>query len=148
MRAELRRLLQSADDAVDAERPAGFAYDAALEEVRRLAPTIEAIVGQPLVIDEHVQDASFFTDLALQHAHGRFINTSLAVRFSSFGRLFSVWSVCESDEALAPDVIARVVEVGRAAGFVYVDANELSEPYDGVHPHVRGTWWIRFFDYL
>lgn len=145
-----RQLLLDADDPVASECPEGFDWTTAMARVGALVPALEATVGRPLTIDNNVQDASFFTDVACHRevSHpgmGRVLEWVIAVRFSCFGNLFTV--VCAAD--VAPSVVDRVIAVVSGAGFVHVPASELSEPYTGPHPSFRTTtWWIRFFDYL
>lgn len=145
-----RQLLLDADDPVAYEMPAGFDWQRAMTRVRALVPILEAIVGRPLTLDEHVQDASFFTDVACHReathpGMGRVFEVIIAVRFSSFGDLFTVTFAAD----VAADVVSRVIDAVSDAGFVHVPADELAEPYTGRHPSFAATsWWIRFFDYL
>jgi hypothetical protein len=145
-----RQRLLDADDPVAHEFPEGFDWTAAMARVGALVPALEAVVGRPLTIDNHVQDASFFTDVACHRevSHpgmGRVVEWVFAVRFSCFGDLFTVISAAD----VAPSMVEQVIAVVSGAGFVHVPAAELSEPYTGSHPSfLETTWWIRFFDYL
>ncbi len=121
-----------------------------------MIPGLEGITGQTLEIDDNVQDASFFTDLFIRDkeavAEGslRILrNTVLAIRFSSFGRLFTVWSACRDERQLAPNLTDQVIQFVASKGNTYVDGDSLEETYSGANPHLQGvTWGIRFFNYL
>lgn len=150
MKEETLTKLHSADNQTEWESPFGFNWDEAISRVRRLKPEIEQLVGRPFEIDENVQDASFFTDLSLHtpSAKPNFIDTVLAVRFSAFGNLFTVWSACSSEQ-LPPSVVEQVIKTTENHGFIYVNADELNEPYTGQHEGFKTmSWWIRFFDYI
>jgi len=149
MNTQMLQLLQSADDAVNCYSPPDFHWQQAIERVRQLKPQIEQAAGRPFEIDEHVQDASFFTDLALlvPADEPRVIATVLAIRFSAFGDLFTTWTW--GAEQLPTPIVQEVITIVQGAGFHYVDAESLAEKYSGANPvFAGGTWWWRFFDYV
>jgi hypothetical protein len=156
MDADTLRLLEAADDPGACESPEGFDWAAEMAKVRALQPILEHVAGRKLSLDTNVQDASFFTSLdtydPVRTPGGTLLNvTWLGIRFSSFGRLFSIRSVADASGQIAPvpDAIMRnVIDTVIRAGYVYVAADALDAPYTGKNPHIRGTWWIRFFDYL
>lgn len=149
MRPETMRILREADDPVDVEGESREGGEEAWRNVRALVPALEAILGKRLELDENVQDASFMTDIALREETApRVWDALVAVRFSNFGRLYTVWTSYPSWR-IAPETVERIIGAVRAAGFVYVEAEELQEPYTGRNPALEGsTWWIRFFDYV
>ncbi|MGZ3236381.1 MAG: hypothetical protein ACXWIN_00220 [Burkholderiaceae bacterium] len=68
------------------------------------------------------------------------------VRFSNFGNLATF--TCED---LLPENARRVIVNSLSQnGFVFVDSEEIDEPYDGVMAPNESisTWWIRYFDWL
>ena len=68
------------------------------------------------------------------------------LRFSNFGSLATF-----TLEELLPDNARRIIVESLSRNrFVFVDAEELDEPYDGVmSPNESvSTWWIRYFDWL
>jgi hypothetical protein len=68
----------------------------------------------------------------------------LAVRFSSFGNLFTVWS----NTTLPKLTIESVVSLLESSGFLYVLPECLDEPYTGQNAVFLGQpWRVRFFDY-
>jgi len=147
MKPETLRLLEEADDPVGTEFPKDGGGEDLWRRIQGLVAPLERIVGRPLRLDEGVQDASFATDIALVEEEPKGVYAPvLAVRFSNFGRLFTVWSSSGTPD---PDLCRRIVETVRAEGFVYIEEAELSEPYTRRNPHLKDTtWWIRFFDYL
>jgi len=140
----------AADDPAACEQPIGFDRDVAMEELRSLHPELAAILGEPLELDEQVQDASFFAELAfcIPGSQPRALDTVLAVRFSAFGRLFTIWSHCPT-QPIEAEQLAQIINTVESRGFRYVDTASLDEPYHGRNPLFGGsTWWYRFFDYL
>lgn len=149
MHASTRALLCGADHPVATECPPGFDRPALLARVIRLQPALERLAGRPFVLDASVEDAGFFADLSNQQAGEgrRCIETVLALRFSNFGQLFTVWSV--APEPLPVPLVAVLVEAAGAAGFHYVCADDLDEAYTGTHRLFRhASWWERYFDYF
>ena len=150
----LLSLLLEADDPNDTEYPSGFNWEGEVNRVRALRAIVEGIVGRRFEIDDNVQDASFFADLGLYEEHknsrGSVVRQAvLAVRFSCFGNLFTVWSTCHDSVKLSQEVIDAVIKAVSDRGYTYVPAEELDSEYNGTNPHLRGSsWWIRFFDYL
>ena len=153
------RVLLGADDVDRCESPRGFRWETEMAKVRALGPVLERIAGRKFEVDENVQDASFFTDLGTYDTRARPQGGTLrfavlTVRFSSFGRLFTVWSVDDDAEAvrgpkLPPEIVRAVIDAVGQQGYVYVDAEALHADYTGANPHLQGgSWWIRFFDYL
>lgn len=111
----------------------------------------DRIAGSTFELDHHVEDATFFADLRIKRpGPPGFIVNVIAVRFSSFGSLFTTFSNYASSqpERLPEGVEAELVQTVSEAGFVYVSEGALETPYTGTHPHFVGsTWWDRFFDY-
>ncbi|MBL4637357.1 MAG: hypothetical protein JKY56_26110 [Kofleriaceae bacterium] len=145
-----RQLLIASDHATACEAPPGFNWKESMRRVRVLVPRLEQLVGQSLSTDENVQDASFFTDVACyrEASHpgiGKVLVPIIAIRFSAFGNLFTVTKADDFDD----DAFTSAREMTSKAGYLYVPADQLDEPYTGANPHLANTtWWTRFFDYL
>ena len=145
----LQRLLAS-DHPSACEAPPGFDHQGAVCRVKALVPALERIVGRELAVDENVQDASYFTDVACYRASvakgvGRIQVPIIRIVFSSFGDLFTVVFAEDLDQATVDQAVAAVTD----AGFTFVPADELEEPYTGSNPHLTGmSWFTRFFCYL
>jgi hypothetical protein len=79
------------------ETPAGFNYYEAIGEVLCKKAAIENILGDRLSLDTNVQDASFFTELAMLDSRyydpvkGGAIVQLIAIRFSAFDRMVTVF---------------------------------------------------------
>ncbi len=159
MDKETHTILVNADRLGEWEWPSDAVGDP-WEEIGLLLPELEFLTGHKLDVDRNVQDASFLTDIGLLNSryYERETGTGVlyylfAFRFSNFGRLFTLhggeWEECcrefHLDEAL---------ELIRSRGFVYVKADDLDSPYDGINGAENPicgsplTWWIRYFDYI
>jgi hypothetical protein len=150
MEQSVRELLDAADDPTHVEDDPRIDWLAIHTRVAALRPELERIAGRAFVLDDRVQDATFFADLSIQRPGTRpnWIDTVFALRFSNFGWLFTTWSHCEA-ERLPDELAAELVAAVSRAGFRYVPASALDAPYTGRHPGFSGSsWWIRFFDYV
>jgi len=137
-------------DATGWERPEGFDYGSEMLAVSRIKPEIEAIIGHPMQQDTCVQDASHFTDLVWADksccAPGE--TAYIAIRFSAFGRMVTVYSGNDGGEGLTR-VEAPVVALLTAHGYRYIPKTLLDEEYPGAEDWMQGwTWFTRFFYYL
>jgi hypothetical protein len=155
MDVALLRTLREADDPVHWECPPDFPWKSALAQVAELQPRLEEVVGQALVLDTNVQDASHFTELSWQTVPRpvpgigkRVILTYIAIRFSAFGRLATLWGNVP-EAPLDAELCGRIARVLVNAGYVVVPADALDEPYDGTNQFASQirTWWLRYFDY-
>jgi hypothetical protein len=145
--------LHAADDRVHWDCAPILPWKQEIARVKELKPQLERASGHAFELEDNVQDASFFADLA---AHtkarpglgGQIVGTELAIRFSGFGRLVTIFST-ESDESPLPQA-ASLVGILEAAGYLYVPCEVLEEEYSGNladrFPQIT-TWWLRFFDY-
>jgi hypothetical protein len=148
------KLLESVDDPQACEHPSQFDWHGSMSRVRALKSRLESITGHTFIMDENVQDASFFTDLAILSGEryfsgiGTAVGSRIVIRFSCFGNLFTVYSTLE-DEKLEESIVQDIIAEVQRHGFVYIEADGLEEKYTGVNPHLKGqSWWTRYFDYL
>jgi hypothetical protein len=148
------KLLESVDDPQACEHPSQFDWHESMSRVRALKSRLESIAGHTFIMDDNVQDASFFTDLAILGGEryvsgiGTVVGSRIIIRFSCFGNLFTVYSTSE-DEKLEESIVEKIIAEAQRHGFVYIEADGLEERYTGVNPHLKGqSWWIRYFDYL
>jgi hypothetical protein len=142
------KLLQAADDATNVEFPPMFDWAGLRSQLLDLQPHLERIASRGFTLNDKVQDASFFGDLAIVKAGEKpnWFEYVFALRFSNFGRLFTTCN--SSSEKLSPDIAARLIEAAATARFVYVEPEALDEAYAGANQVFTGaTWWARFFDY-
>jgi hypothetical protein len=140
--------LIAADDPVHFECPPGFDRAAELARVAAVREPLERLTGYRLEQEMEIEGASFFTDLAARDplpqrrpGLGPIVETFLNVRFSAFGRFFTVGSsssVCP----LSDQVRAEVVECVCKHGYVHVPDALLALS----HPRFR-AWWYRYFDH-
>ena len=148
MQPSTLKFLQAADDASNVESPPKFDWAGLRSRLLDLQPHLERIADRGFTLDDKVQDASFFGDLAIVKSSERpnWFEYVFALRFSNFGKLFTTCN--SSSEQLPRDIAARLVEAAITAGFVYVEPEALEEPYAGENQIFSGaTWWERYFDY-
>jgi hypothetical protein len=158
MTPEIKRILLQADCETGCESPVRSKIDWQIERnrVEEVRKEIEEITGKKLYLDENVQDASFLTDIGVYRdaektqATTRIYFVEIAVRFSNFGNLVTIWSADENLHAADYDV-SEMIKILNRHGYVYVSASDLGEIYDGKNRVLRDdktTWWTRYFDYL
>jgi hypothetical protein len=152
-------MLDAHDDSEGCEVPGGdwstFPHGSLAESVRSVQAALRGELNLSFDRDGNVQDASFHDELRVLHPESFRANgivafvSEIAIRFSNFGRLYTIHSAMpEMPTGYPLDRIRAVVE---RHGWTYVPADELQEIYDGKNRVLRdgrNTWWIRFFDYL
>jgi len=159
MDTHTRQLMLQNDTAAHVECPPGFDWQVSMAVVKALKPHAERILGQPLKLDDQVQDASFFAELfvledgAINPYGSTALVFKIAIRFSAFGKMATIHT-----NSTASDVqkypVAQLAKLLEQHGFEYIPAEFLNEPYDGklkALGHGLGmdcTWWCRFFDYM
>jgi hypothetical protein len=76
---------------------------------------------------------------------GEVFLTRLAIPFSCFARLFTVWG-----NSPDPAIVRAIVKILETDGFSYVPMDALGEAYDGRNRHKASirTWYARYFDYV
>jgi hypothetical protein len=140
--------LMVADDPEACEMPRQINWASLLGRVGALKPVCDKIAGRGFELDDGVQDASYFADIALHSWNGRMAGTVFGLRFSCFGDLFTTLEAGDGDR-LSLAVISRLIEAAEQLGFSYVPPEALHESYTGVNPVFTGqTWWHRFFEHL
>lgn len=154
MKPETLAILLDADDALYLEAPFGFDWHREMARVKGLKPSLEKLLNHELVLDEWVQDASFFAELHWlepDNAPNEYFYV-IQIRFSAFGNLFTIWENHET-RRISPNLIEQVIQLVGQQGFRYVDFDELDEPYTGKNGLFKKAghetvWYVRFFDYL
>ena len=148
MDAAVLRELQAIDDPRHCDYPPDFDWQRSMERVGAIRPKLEEIAGRPLCLDDQVQDASFFADLFVaepcEENGFQHMRVTFSVSFSCFGSLATIFN-----EGVFPeDTVSRMRTTLENQGFVFVDANQLREPYTGSNDGFKGrTWMDRFFNY-
>ncbi|MFH1877148.1 MAG: hypothetical protein ABH865_09710 [Candidatus Omnitrophota bacterium] len=157
MNPKIREILQKADDPIGSEIPYEdhdkFPWKELSLEINQIKDLLKNKLGLDFECDDGVQDASFFADLRIFHEKTdslkRIIQIAdIAIRFSNFGKLFSLWSNLDGFEVKFP--IKEIVNIVKGFNWKYIPKKELHEIYDGKKVSMRNgkyTWWDRFFDY-
>jgi len=149
MNADTLQKLRAADQE-GYEFPRGFDWRKEMPAVEALVWDLERILGVMLKVDDQIQDASYFAELYNRHLNRgkNYWETSIGFLFSSFGHLFTHGSNTERERP-PDDAIRRAVEFIESKGFVFVDADQLDERYDGIMTGLHDrTWMDRYFSYL
>jgi|SRR5215472_2452409 len=159
MDTRIHDFLLQTDSATDVEYPSDFDWQASMTTVKALKPHAERILGQPLKLDDQVQDASFFAELFVFEdgaAGPNGVTTmvfKIAIRFSTFGKMATIHTNSAASD-LNKYPVARLAELLEQHGFRYIPAESLGERYDGKLKGLdrslggEATWWYRFFDYM
>jgi hypothetical protein len=154
----LRELLEKHDDPDGGEFPVGAnapAYKVMAESVTSIQRALRDELSLSLENSGGAQDCSFHAEIHVLHPSSYRPNgviaftPEIAIRFSNFGRLFTIYSALPELLPRYPvDAIRAIVE---RHGWTYVPADQLHVIYDGRNTLLRNgvnTWWIRYFDYL
>ena len=154
----MQKIYIEADDATGFEVPENdwenFPWHELSEEIEVIRIKIENDLGITLEKDGNVQDASFIEELRILNQSSYCSNgvicitPDIALRFSNYGKLFTLYSLTDSLEKYPVQEIKSIVS---EKGWSFIDAKELDRPYDGKNIELQKagiTWWIRFFDYL
>jgi hypothetical protein len=132
--------------------PTDFDRRRELEHVRALGPELRAITGLPLRLDDKIQDATFFAEWASLDPVAREwpgvpskVNLCrISVRFSVFGRLYTVWGNCP-ENPVSEATVRAIDHVLSPLGYVHVPEDLLFQPHPTDGP--SKTWQSRFFAY-
>jgi hypothetical protein len=153
MDPRVREILMRNDASQEWECPNDFDWDKSFESVKRFKSAVEAELGRPLELDDKIQDASHFAEVAefenTQLPNGALLREyRIGIRFSTFGNMATVFSNNPKHQ-VAQELRRAIADLLHLHGFVYVDVSALNERYDGkiVCLCENATWWDRFFDY-
>lgn len=135
------------------ETPSNFDYDQLKSHVADLVHKLEGIFNLEFVIDDQIQDASFFCDIRIPTAllATPKTNTGYSIRISNFGSLATL----TFDEEYPEDVKRKLKDTLARKNFVFIQSDDLEEVYDGAFTKFyeilgrpRPSWRTRYFDYL
>ena len=164
MRKDIEKLLRASDDSVGSYVPgddwASFPYYELANSVEEVKAALQKATGVEFDRDGNAQDASFHDELRILSPESYLTNRvtvyipEIGIRFSNFGRLFTIHSAFDKIPKKYP--VQEIQEIVEAHGWIFIPADKLKEPYDGVNVRLRDymglgnkvTWWIRFFDYI
>lgn len=153
-------LLRSLDDPSHLEYPASFDFAETRRRFVGLVAELGSRFDSPLVIDDHVEDATLHATLTIP-AQATETGDPLTVYVSNFGNLATItlenagaWTQSEFDERVSPADLALIEAALDMLGYLVVPEEPLWADYDGPapiggsDPRCGPTWWTRFFDYL
>jgi hypothetical protein len=125
-----------------------------MEQVRSVQRNLERILGEPMVLDDQIQDATYFAQLAIvdeiETATGPNRLARISIEFSNFGSLATISNPNFRATKDEMDVAAATL---KEHAFVCIPDAALDEPYDGKLPGFRNfnggpaTWRDRYFNY-
>ena len=154
MDAKTHQLLFEVVDPLGFEVPGNdwrrFPHDELRQSVLQVHAALQRELGVALQRDGQVQDASFHDELSTLYEIGpRQYGVDLGIRFSNFGRLFTVYT---TRETFAPDYdLLAIISIVERHGWRHIPYTALDAPYNGVNAKLcdgKTTWWVRYFDYL
>jgi hypothetical protein len=163
MKDSVEKILLNADDDIQCEWPSDFAWEKELDRVHAIKPKIEKVLGCELVLDDSIQDASYFASLALLKyvppdpnlytapgiERGGTYYSIICISFSCFGNLSTIGSSVDPKERFPNEKIDSVGNILNENGYIYIPEEYLLEKYNGNNPHFKdSTWGERFFSVL
>jgi hypothetical protein len=153
MNPETRKLLLNFDEDGCWETPSNFDYKKLRSEVLKLIDELEKTFDLSFILDDQVQDASFFADIRIPHelVNNPRTNLGYSIRISNFGNL----STINFQEEYNQSTTNQLIEILERTGFSYVNSDDLDCDYDGSFEQFRksqdeysSSWYIRYFDYI
>ena len=163
MKESIKKILLDADDDFQCEWPSEFNWERSLDKVRQIKPIIEKVLVCDLVLDDSIQDASYFASLSLWKyvppdpnlytapgvKRGGTNCAVIDISFSCFGNLVTIGSSVDPQDKFPDEKIISVGNVLTKNGFIYIPEEYLFEKYCGNNPHFpESTWGDRYFSYL
>ena len=155
MDEKVHKKLTEADDPVHWEMPPTFAWKTEIARVKSRKSSLEAVVGHALELNENIQDAAHFAELAWltgpdEHKarpHQEILSY-VAIRFSAFGRFATIWGNV-AELPISDSLLLKLTDALTDAGYVPIPIADLNERYDGGNQYAESieTWWYRYFDY-
>ncbi|MHB9089338.1 MAG: hypothetical protein ACYC5A_08985, partial [Thermoleophilia bacterium] len=146
---ETKKLLLLHDEDQAWEFPSHFDADDMEKRARKVHSELCSHFGK-LEFEDWIdnQDASFGLAIIFKPYEKKTssIMQQPVIRFSNFGN-FATFTL----EELLPENARRIIiDSLNHNGFIFIDAEEIDEPYDGVMAPNESisTWWIRYFDWL
>ena len=152
MDSTIHDMLLASDDAaivVPGNNWAAFSTDELRQSVLAVHGRLRAELGLELERDGIPNSGPYFDSLEDRRTvagNPRHVYSAFAVRFSNFGRLFTVYGDDAKEFAALPADQAR--RIAEEEGWSFVPAEALEEPYDGVylsHRWPEWAWWDRYF---
>lgn len=156
---EYMRLLHQLDDLGAGDYPVDVSINVGLpEDVKTLQASLDETLGLEFKLQAgNFYDAAFSGNLYVRKdVYGRecpiadlsdYISAAIMLRFSNFGRLFTIFGCSESILAAYP--VEKIVKLATGVGFHYIPVKVLETRYKIV-THNNGQnykWFNRFFSY-
>ena len=153
MAQETQKLLLDIDEDGRWETASNFDYGKLQTQVLDLINELGRTFNLNFILDDQVQDASFFADIKIPHELVINPRTDIgySIRISNYGNL----STINFHEEYSESTTNTFIDTLERSGFVYVNADELDVDYNGTFEKFQNSqsgakpsWYIRFFDYL
>lgn len=135
------------------EFPSDFDAGSLSQKVLLLKQELDKTFSTNFLIDDQIQDASFFCDIKIPE----FLiedfrnNLNYSIRISNFGYL----STINFEEEIIQEVVAIIKVTLLKLDFTYISSDYLDIAYDGkfeafknISNHTKATWYTRYFDWL
>ncbi|MGJ8592139.1 MAG: hypothetical protein ACSHXF_06305 [Aquaticitalea sp.] len=153
MNNETKKILLEFDEQDRFETPSKFDYETLVNRVAKMTNDLEQHFALTFIIDNQVQDASFYCDIGIPHKLVLKPRTNLgySVRISNYGGLATI----NFEEEYSTETVSTMKEILERHDFIYISYDELDQDYDGQFEKFKKilggevpTWQIRYFDYL
>ncbi len=153
MNHDIKNILLDLDEIGCYETPSNFDYRELKSQVTELKKSLDTEFDLTFIIDDQVQDASFFCDIQIPKELVMKMQSGLgySIRVSNFGRL----STINFEEMYSPQTNSRFKKVLENNGFRNISFGDLDREYDGefekfkeILGGTRPNWFHRYFDYL
>jgi hypothetical protein len=150
---QIKNILLKFDEQGRYETPSNFSYEQLKSQVADLTKVLEDVFKLKFLINDQVQDASFFCDLKIPR---ELVTTprpdlAYAIRISNFGKLVTI----TFEEEYLESVTMTIRDILTKQNFTFIPSEVLEEDYDGSFEKFneilggsKPSWWIRYFDYL
>jgi hypothetical protein len=135
------------------EFPSDFNYAILYEKVLLLKQELDATFKAEFLINDQIQDASFFCDIKVPDILIKNYRNDLlySIRISNFGNLATI----NFEEKIIEEAVAIIKIILIKLDFIFISYDDLDIPYDGkfeafknILNHQEASWYTRYFDYL
>ncbi|QEE51138.1 hypothetical protein FUA48_16615 [Flavobacterium alkalisoli] len=150
---QVHDILLNFDEKGKYEHPSYFNYHTLYKKVTSLKKDLDCFFNIDFIVDNQIQDASFFCDLKIpkQLIENYKNELGYSIRISNFGKLVTI----NFEEELINEMADRIKRILKKSGFTYISYNHLDTIYDGsfedfknVYTNYKPTWYTRYFDYI
>jgi hypothetical protein len=129
MKQKSKEILLKNDEIGRYETPSSFNYNKLKNQVSQLVSELHKSFGLTFVIDDQIQDASFFCDIVIPNdlVINPKTHTNYSIRISNFGALATL----SYPEKYSIKTVLLIKNILTKFNFVFIDGDDLEQNYDG-----------------